>query len=1724
MRTRLLLAVILVLFAAGSVYAAERIDLGTFGEDLQVQVLESNDQRVVVKFDIGAYYRDEVNIDGDNYYLVRLAGESFLLNAAEPELPRICRSIIIPDDAQMDIEVLSSEFVDIADHPVIPSKGNLLRTVNPEDVPYEFGPVYSQDEWYPGGLASIREPFIIRDYRGTVIDFNAVQYNPVKQTLRVYTSVTVEVKNVGPGQINILENAERNAVEPDFKLLYERRFINFGIESSKYTLVDEVGELLIISHGPFMTAMQPFVDWKMQKGITTTMVDVSTIGNNSTSIKSYIQTMYDDPNHDLAYILLVGDAAQVATPYSSGGSSDPSYVKLAGGDNYPDAFIGRFSAETIDQVNTQVDRTITYEQSPLTGDWFHKGFGVASSQGAGSGHYGEADYVHIGYIRDDLLGFTYTLVDEIYDPTATDAMVTNALNNGRSIANYCGHGSTTSWSTTGFNNADINALTNDNMLPYIVSVACVNGQFDGYTCFGEAWMRATNNSNGAPTGAIGIYCSSINQSWAPPMYAQDEAVDLLVAQTMVTSGGISFNGSAYMLEQVNAVDMYDTWHIFGDPSVLLRTDTPEALTVNYPAAVFFNVPTVQVEVVGVENALCALYYDGVIYGTGYTDATGFADIALTQSLPIGQSVTLTVTAFNKEVFTGSIQAASDLAIVHDPLPNSKDTLNDYEVNCTIYSSNTIIGNTVKLHYDVGAGWVEQLMSQLKVIEEDYQAYIPVQLAGTSISYYMTAENTDGFYDTTDVFTFEVIDYQILVTPDELSTTAPVDDTVVYDIRVTNDGVLADEYSLAVTGNTWETTIWDATGTSQVTSTGTLLGDEYFDIKIKVVIPASLEGEIDECTFTATSLADASVYGSTAISTVSAGMPWPIPFTEVFATTSFDMTKWESVGDATINQTGIDEPSPPYSCNLNGQSTGGDVIETEKINLKDESNIIVKYYYQQTGDGESPDAGDDLIIEYLDNTGSYQELNRHLGADPDMTEFEEVELTLPADAMHAEFRLKIYCTATSGAYDDWFFDDLYVGHPSDYDVRITPGMQSQYGPAGDSCTYTLTILNKGFLDDSFTMTSTGGWDVAFFDASFNQTSTIGPVAGGDSVDVIVKVVVPDGTPLHELNMSTVYATSVGDPNMSAYAMVETISAGTPALIPWYETFPEDTLMTQHWFEFIGVTVSTLASNPPSMPYSFCLDGGNDTASTQLIDLSGQSGVLLSYFYEKGGGMNMPDAGENLYIDYRNSTGGWTNLQMHAGGGESMTEFEYVSVELPADAHHNSLQIRLRSNGSAANEDYWFVDNIRIDYPPAMACSHSSMSQTLLQGDSAMVEMIIENSGQGGLVYEVDLVPHVLGDRFFTKATGDNGYEEASHIYPEEVYADVAKGTDIQFQGFTNRYDRGGPDNFGYYWQDSDAAGGPAYEWIDISGGTDIIASMDDDNYAGPFDLGFEFTFYGRPYSQVYIGSNGIVGFEEASMDARTPRPIPTSYAPNTILALIWDDLDPTDADNPGAHLYYEAMDDKFVISFVDYPEYRADAGDIFSGQVIIYADGRIKYQYQSFAANFSSSTCAVGIENHYGNDGLEVAYYAPYLKDGLAIEFWKPYEWLFVDTFEGIIDPGASDTINVKFRTSMDLEPGNYTADIMIHNNDPQNDPMTVLADLTVNENIPYICGDANGTGNVDVSDAVYIVNYVFVSGSPTPDPIEAADANCNGEVDVSDAVYIVNFIFVDGPAPCSNCP
>ncbi len=533
---------------------------------VSIDVLQDDAESIVLHFEFEDFLQKPVHVNGDLYTSILLGKESLKMEAGAPALPDVTRSVIIPNMGSMEVVLLDGDFIEINDIDIAPSKGNILRTTDPATVPWSFGPVYKTDEFWPAEPVTAREPYILRSKRGLAVTVNPFQYNPVTKTLRVYSNMTVAVDNVGMGRVNLLMDANKHDGGSAFHKIYSTQFVNYHGESRSYPIAEE-GSMLIIAADQFVPNVQPLADHKNSIGLDTTLVAKSDIGSSWSDIDSYIAAMY--AGSDLVYVLLVGDSDSMPAPTSSGGLSDPSYSKRAGSDNYPDIIVGRFSANTAAHVDIQVEKTIAYEAEQFTQkDEFGPALGIASNQGPGDDN--ETDDQHVENIGTKLLEFVHTQWYSEYDPSGSVADAVNAINNGVGIIQYTGHGYQSGWGNgAALTNGDVNGLTNTTMWPFIVSVACVVGEYNSGDCFCEVWQRASHN--GQPTGSIAHYGSTINQSWSPPMSGQDAMVDYYVGEEYFTFGAMCFMGSCIMMDEYGSsgVTEFDTWTIFGDPSVIV---------------------------------------------------------------------------------------------------------------------------------------------------------------------------------------------------------------------------------------------------------------------------------------------------------------------------------------------------------------------------------------------------------------------------------------------------------------------------------------------------------------------------------------------------------------------------------------------------------------------------------------------------------------------------------------------------------------------------------------------------------------------------------------------------------------------------------------------------------------------------------------------------------------------------------------------------------------------------------------------------------------------------------------------------------------------------------------------------------------------------------------------------------------------------------------------------
>jgi len=215
-----------------------------------------------------------------------------------------------------------------------------------------------------------------------------------------------------------------------------------------------------------------------------------------------------------------------------------------------------------------------------------------------------------------------------------------------------------------------------------------------------------------------------------------------------------------------------------------------------------------------------------------------------------------------------------------------------------------------------------------------------------------------------------------------------------------------------------------------------------------------------------------------------------------------------------------------------------------------------------------------------------------------------------------------------------------------------------------------------------------------------------------------------------------------------------------------------------------------------------------------------------------------------------------------------------------------------------------------------------------------------------------------------------------------------------EGGPLRDDRGGPDDFGYRWVDSNEDDGPDYNWVEINEIGQGLAMADDDNQ-GPFDIGFAFPFYDEEYEQFRICSNGFITFgdEFASWEHREHSfPEQSESVPMNVIAPLWMDLN---AGGEERVFYWTDVDQTMlVVEWSEVPTFQWDWYDGFGPktfQVILYPSGRIVFQYMDENAPLSQGV--IGIQNEDGSIGLTVASNEEYLEPELAVRIQAAAGWV-----------------------------------------------------------------------------------------------------------------------------------
>jgi hypothetical protein len=513
----------------------------------------------------------QCTLAGQMFATLKLPGEGMTTIIGETQLPTISRFIEIPQNAQPElvIESVTWETTSLATlhlpSSILPVQPSLVK-IEGASVPFTMNDAYySIDTFVPSTFAKVSVLGELRSRNIAFLEISPVQYNPVTGELRIMTQCDLRINLPGSDMALTTANIDRYTT-PSFEQLFKTTFVNYGSLKGTETMGPRQEGYLIIVADEFNDAIQPFATWKDTKGFDVTVTLTSEIPSGPTkeNIKAYIVDAYNNWPIPPAYVLLVGDVAQVPTWTGSetGTCTDLYYVTIDAGNYFADVIISRFPAATAEQVTTMVDKTLFYEAGVFPDEaWIKKAAFMASTD-----NHDVSEGTHNFVIDTYLTPNNYTC-DKLYSYYgATTQQVKDALNNGRSLAIYSGHGGTDYWADGPvFYQSDVNGLTNDGMYPFVCSHACLTNQFTESECFGETWLRAPNK------GGLAFWGATTYSYWDEDDILERSTFKAWWNDSIETIGGMTNMGLYYLYQHYSGGGMslyyFEEYNVLGDSSV-----------------------------------------------------------------------------------------------------------------------------------------------------------------------------------------------------------------------------------------------------------------------------------------------------------------------------------------------------------------------------------------------------------------------------------------------------------------------------------------------------------------------------------------------------------------------------------------------------------------------------------------------------------------------------------------------------------------------------------------------------------------------------------------------------------------------------------------------------------------------------------------------------------------------------------------------------------------------------------------------------------------------------------------------------------------------------------------------------------------------------------------------------------------------------------------------------
>ncbi len=187
----------------------------------ELKLTSSSERGCVVSFVPGDYKIETIKYGGKKYELIKSKKWGYWGKKGEPMIPSRSVVLAIPDGAEVEVKLRSSNFREVNSVRILPipfvrkDKNNLSKEY------YKEGEIYNQRGYWPQQPYMVESPGYFGDQRIIRIHLFPIQFNAIENKIRIYSELIINVSFMGPEK-------PKTDIKRRNETIYKRAILNYS--------------------------------------------------------------------------------------------------------------------------------------------------------------------------------------------------------------------------------------------------------------------------------------------------------------------------------------------------------------------------------------------------------------------------------------------------------------------------------------------------------------------------------------------------------------------------------------------------------------------------------------------------------------------------------------------------------------------------------------------------------------------------------------------------------------------------------------------------------------------------------------------------------------------------------------------------------------------------------------------------------------------------------------------------------------------------------------------------------------------------------------------------------------------------------------------------------------------------------------------------------------------------------------------------------------------------------------------------------------------------------------------------------------------------------------------------------------------------------------------------------------------------------------------------------